>query len=236
MGLPHLPTNLCAAIEDAPVDAITVGILALQGGYHEHKVMLSKLGCAVREIRQRQDLEQRIDALVIPGGESTTMGHLARRLELLEPLREFVASGRAVMGTCAGLIFLADEVIGQKQGGQELVGGMDITVQRNFFGSQVDSFESSLKVSFVPERLVPSVFIRAPAIKRTGPAVEVLARVRLDPTAGSEAGEEVPVAVQQGNLLGLAFHPELTTDDCWHAHFVRCAQQRAGSKKRKLQP
>ena len=101
--------------------------------------MLSKLGAKVSEVRQVHDLEAKLDGLVVPGGESTTMGHLAERLGLLEPLRTFVASGRPVMGTCAGLIFLANEVLGQKEGGQELVGGLDVSVQRIFFGSQVAS-------------------------------------------------------------------------------------------------
>ena len=103
-------------------------MLALQGGFHEHMVMLSKLGAKVSEVRQVHDLEAKLDGLVVPGGESTTMGHLAERLGLLEPLRTFVASGRPVMGTCAGLIFLANEVLGQKEGGQELVGGLDVSV------------------------------------------------------------------------------------------------------------
>ena len=130
-------TNLCAEVVDVTGDAPTIGVLALQGGYHEHKVMLSKLGAKVFEVRQVKDMEGDIDGLVVPGGESTTMGHLAERLGLLKPLRAFVASGRPVMGTCAGLIFLANDVIGQKEGGQELVGGLDVAVQRNFFGSQV---------------------------------------------------------------------------------------------------
>ena len=117
-------------------DAPRIGVLALQGGFHEHMVMLSKLGANVSEVRQVHDLEAELDGLVVPGGESTTMGHLAERLGLLEPLRDFVASGRPVMGTCAGLIFLAKDVLGQKESGQELVGGMDVSVQRNFFGSQ----------------------------------------------------------------------------------------------------
>ena len=135
-ALGALPVNLCVSIQDAPASAPLVGVLALQGGFHEHMVMLSKLGAKVTEVRQVQDLDAKLDGLVVPGGESTTMGHLAERLGLLEPLRAFVASGRPVMGTCAGLIFLANEVLGQKEGGQELVGGLDVSVQRNFFGSQ----------------------------------------------------------------------------------------------------
>ena len=133
-------TNLAEVVAPpSGSDAPTIGVLSLQGGFHEHMVMLSKLGANVFEVRQAKDLEAARDGLVVPGGESTTMGHLAERLGLVKPLRAYVASGRPVMGTCAGLIFLADEVLGQKQGGQELVGGLDISVQRNFFGSQVST-------------------------------------------------------------------------------------------------
>lgn len=148
-----------------------------------------------------------IDGLVIPGGESTTMGHLAERLGLLEPLRAFVAGGGPVMGTCAGLIFLANTVDGQKKGGQRLVGGMDLTVCRNFFGSQIDSFETQLETTLAPGRKVPAVFIRAPAILATGPNVQVLASVRLDTDKDSAVPKTAPVAVQDGNLLGICFHP-----------------------------
>jgi 5'-phosphate synthase pdxT subunit len=133
-------TNLAETVTTVTSsDAPAIGVLALQGGFHEHMVMLSKLGAKVTEVRQVHDLDAKLDGLVVPGGESTTMGHLAERLGLLEPLRAFVASGKPVMGTCAGLIFLANEVLGQKEGGQELVGGLDVSVQRNFFGSQVAS-------------------------------------------------------------------------------------------------
>mmetsp|Transcript_748 Transcript_748/g.1274 ORF Transcript_748/g.1274 Transcript_748/m.1274 type:complete len:250 (-) Transcript_748:388-1137(-) len=235
-----LPTNLCSPVADVAADGFTIGVLALQGGYHEHKVMLSHLGCRVQEIRKQQDMDSQLDGLVIPGGESTTMGHLAHRLGLIEPLRKFVASGRPVMGTCAGLIFLADQVDGQKAGGQELVGGLDVTVQRNFYGSQVESFETTLAPCFESDRQVPAVFIRAPAITRTGPGVKLLAHTELtaaDERLGKAADDNeqpavkrhrsdkdnrrVPVAVRQCNLLGMAFHPELTKDNCWHAYFVR---------------
>lgn len=135
------------------------------------------------------------------------MGHLAERLGLLEPLRAFVADGGPVMGTCAGLIFLANTVDGQKKGGQRLVGGMDLTVRRNFFGSQVDSFQTELDTEIAPGRKVPAVFIRAPAILATGPRVQVLASVPLDPEQDGAAPKTAPVAVQDGNLLGICFHP-----------------------------
>ena len=202
-----LPVNLCDAVSDAPAHAPLVGVLALQGGFHEHKVMLSLLGVQVCEVRQPTDLCQPLDGLVIPGGESTTMAHLAERLGLLEPLRAFVAGGRPVMGTCAGLIFLANDVAGQKLGGQQLVGGLDVTVHRNFFGSQVDSFTTALHATFAPSRAIETVFIRAPAVTRVGREVQVLSKL---PDCGVGLGAEaagMAVAVRQANLLGIAFHP-----------------------------
>ncbi len=225
-----LPTNLCDEVVRAGDDAPRIGVLALQGGYHEHKVMLSRLGASVHEVRQLADLtaEPGFDGLVVPGGESTTLGHLARRLGLLEPLRAFVASGRPVMGTCAGLIFLAGDVVGQKEGGQDFVGGLDVAVRRNFFGKgQVDSFETRLTPSFAPERAVDALFIRAPAITRVGDGVEVLASLDYASVGLSKEPADHPVAVQQGALVGLTFHPELTREDCWHAHFMRLVRERS---------
>ncbi len=248
-----LPTNLCQAAGGGnnPEGGPTIGVLALQGGYHEHEVMLSRAGARCVEVRQARDLtETALDGLVIPGGESTTMGHLANRLGLLDPLRRLIKAGMPVMGTCAGLIFLADEVrsispepgsiipirthyaqvVGQKEGGQANLGGMDVTVARNFFGAQIDSFETELKVSLAPDdpkaqRVVSAIFIRAPAVIRSGPAVRVLASLD-GPSIGRD--EPAPVAVQQGSLIGLSFHPELTTDLCWHAHFVElCREKKA---------
>ena len=201
-------TNLLAEVPTAgSLDGPTIGVLALQGGFHEHHVMLSKLGAQVREVRQTKDLDEQLDGLVVPGGESTTMAHLAERLGLLQPLRAFVASGRPVMGTCAGLIFLADEVLGQKEGGQELVGGLDISVRRNYFGSQTDSFETELNATFAPGRAINTLFIRAPVVVRTGPAVQVLSVLDLKSVGLVAETPTLPVAVQQNNLLALAFHP-----------------------------
>lgn len=218
----RLPTNLCTGVALAKADALTIGVLALQGGFHEHKVMLSKLGARVHEVRQAVDLETHLDGLVIPGGESTTMANLARHLGLLEPLRAFVASGRPVMGTCAGLIFLADCVDGKKTGGQEHVGGLDVTVRRNYFGSQVDSFKTSLRASFssVNENEVEAVFIRAPCITRLGDGVKVISSLETSSVGLTAETSALPVAVQQGKILGIAFHPELTTDTRWHSYFI----------------
>mmetsp|Transcript_839 Transcript_839/g.1592 ORF Transcript_839/g.1592 Transcript_839/m.1592 type:complete len:191 (+) Transcript_839:260-832(+) len=164
------------------------------------------------------------------------MGHLAERLGLLDPLRMFIASGAPVMGTCAGLIFLANQVEGQKKGGQVLTGGMDLTVCRNFFGSQVDSFETNLETPLAPGRQVPAVFIRAPAILRTGANVKILANVALESTKDDAVPKIAPVAVQDGNLLGICFHPELSNDDCWHSHFLSLVKEHIASrnKKRKM--
>lgn len=201
-------TNLLAEVPTVgSLDGPVIGVLALQGGFHEHHVMLSKLGAQVREVRQTKDLDEQLDGLVVPGGESTTMAHLAERLGLLKPLRAFVTSGRPVMGTCAGLIFLADEVLGQKEGGQELVGGLDISVRRNYFGSQTDSFETELNATFAPGRAINTLFIRAPVVVRTGPAVQVLSELDLKSVGLTADTPTLPVAVQQNNLLALAFHP-----------------------------
>jgi len=148
-----------------------------------------------------------LDAIVLPGGESTTMGTLLALFDLLEPLRALLAGGLPTFGTCAGMILLASEVLDGRPG-QQLLGGLDITVRRNAFGSQVDSFEQDLTVDGVGD--VHGVFIRAPWVERAGPDVEVLARV----------GEH-PVAVRQGHLLATSFHPELSGDAGMHEFFVR---------------
>ena len=183
-----------------------VGVLALQGDVREHVSALRAAGAEPVEVRRVVDLEG-LDGIVLPGGESTTMGKLLRIFDLLEPLRALVAGGLPTYGTCAGMILLATEVVDGRHD-QELLGGLDITVRRNAFGSQVHSFEGPLDVAGVGT--VHGVFIRAPWVERAGPAVEVLARV----------GEH-PVAVRQGHLLATSFHPELTGDERLHAFFVR---------------
>ena len=181
-----------------------IGILALQGAFLEHEQMLRSLGVETIKVRLPEHLDG-LDGLIMPGGESTTIGKLATEFGLLAPLREFAAV-RATWGTCAGLIFLAREV-GRAQ---PLLGLMDVTVQRNAFGRQVDSFETDLSVPLLGERPFPAVFIRAPSIKRAGPDVEVLARL----------GNGCIVAARQGHLLATAFHPELTGDDRFHRLFL----------------
>ncbi|KAM0843395.1 hypothetical protein ACQ4PT_057722 [Festuca glaucescens] len=214
-----------------------VGVLALQGSYNEHISALRRIGVKGVEVRKPEQL-QSLDSLIIPGGESTTMAKLANYHNLFPALREFVGAGKPVWGTCAGLIFLANKAIGQKSGGQELIGGLDCTVHRNFFGSQVRSFETELSVPMLAEKEGGSptcrgVFIRAPAILAVGSDVEILADCpvpagtpSITKTPGEGVEEEVYskdrviVAVRQGNILATAFHPELTSDSRWHRLFL----------------
>ncbi|KAH9623721.1 hypothetical protein KSS87_006303 [Heliosperma pusillum] len=211
---------------------MTIGVLAFQGSFNEHIAALRRIGVKGVEIRKPEQLEN-VDALIIPGGESTTMAKLAEFHNMFPPLREFVKTGKPVWGTCAGLIFLANKAFGQKTGGQELVGGLDCTVHRNFFGSQIQSFEAEIPVPLLADKeggpgSFRCVFIRAPAILEVGPEVEVLAEVPVPSNSvfntnlaayNQEANlapiDKVVVAVKQGNLLGTAFHPELTADSRW---------------------
>ncbi|KAI4334416.1 hypothetical protein L6164_019113 [Bauhinia variegata] len=217
-----------------------VGVLALQGSFNEHIAALKRLGVKGVEIRKPEQL-QNVASLIIPGGESTTMAKLAEHYNLLPALREFVKMGRPVWGTCAGLIFLANKVTGQKTGGQELIGGLDCTVHRNFFGSQIQSFEAELSVPELASKeggpeTFRGVFIRAPAILEAGPEVQVLADYPVpsnqllgsdssveDQKVSVETESKVIVAVRQGNMLATAFHPELTTDSRWHSYFLKMA-------------
>ncbi|XAR59763.1 Pyridoxal 5'-phosphate synthase (glutamine hydrolyzing) [Bertholletia excelsa] len=161
--------------------AMAVGVLALQGSFNEHIAVLRRLGVKSLEIRKPEQL-QGVTSLIIPGGESTTMAKLAELHNLFPALREFVQMGKPVWGTCAGLIFLANKAIGQKTGGQKLVGGLDCTVHRNFFGSQIQSFEAELSVPDIAAKeggppTFRGVFIRAPAVLEVGPEVEILAEI-----------------------------------------------------------
>jgi 5'-phosphate synthase pdxT subunit len=176
---------------------VRVGVLALQGDFREHAAALSRLGAEPVLVRVPGDLEG-LSALVLPGGESTTIGTLAERYGLLEPLRRALAAGLPALGTCAGMIFLAG---GTARGlPQPQLGVLDVVVDRNAFGRQVDSFEADLEVESL-EGTVHGVFIRAPRVHRAGPGVEVLAAL-----------DGHPVMVRQGHMLATAFHPELTGD------------------------
>ena len=198
---------------------IRLGVLALQGAFHEHIDMLERLGVDAAEVRLAEQLDE-LDGLIIPGGESTSMGLVAERWGLVRPLRDWVQSGRPTWGTCAGMILLAEHATGQKLGGQALIGGLDVTVNRNYFGRQVDSFEVELDVPALGDAPFHAVFIRAPAITAVPPDVETLATV----AALDDDGEAVVAAVRKGAILATAFHPELTNDLRWHRYFVQMVQ------------
>ncbi|KRE98074.1 glutamine amidotransferase [Nocardioides sp. Soil777] len=189
----------------------TIGVLALQGDVREHLRALASCGVDAIAVRRPAELAA-VDGLVLPGGESTTMVKLARIFDLLEPLRERVKDGLPAFGTCAGMILLADRVEDGAPG-QETVGGLDITVRRNAFGRQVDSFEEDLHVEGLDDP-VHAVFIRAPWVEEVGPGVETLARVAAGPAAGRIVG------VRQGHLMATSFHPEVGGDTRIHQMFV----------------
>lgn len=188
---------------------VRVGVLALQGDTREHLAALGEAGAEASTVRRLTELEA-VDALVIPGGESTAISHLLREFELLEPLRARLADGMPAYGSCAGMILLATEILDAGADGRqaEPLRGIDMTVRRNAFGRQVDSFEENVEFEGLDTE-VHAVFIRAPWVERVGPDVEVLAR------AGGH-----PVAVRQGRMLATAFHPEVTGDRRVHKLFV----------------
>ena len=196
--------------------APTVGVFALQGDVREHLRVLTGLGVHAIGVRRPSELAA-CDALVLPGGESTTMAKLARTFGLLEPLRERIRAGMPTFGTCAGMILLADRIEGGTSD-QETLGGLDITVRRNAFGRQVDSFEEDLDFAGVEEK-VHAVFIRAPWVEQVGPEVDVLARVGSGPAVGRI------VAVRQGPLMATSFHPEVGGGDGIHRLFVDLISQ-----------
>jgi 5'-phosphate synthase pdxT subunit len=193
-------------------DTPTIGVLALQGDVREHVLALAKCDAEALPVRRPEDLDK-VDALVIPGGESTTMTKLAGEFGLLEPISKRIADGMPVYGSCAGMIMLAAEVLDGRPD-QRGFAGIDMTVRRNAFGRQVDSFEAAVEITGVPGPRFHAVFIRAPWVERVTDEVEVLGRV----TEGAAAGRIV--AVRQGNLLATAFHPELTGDLRVHRYFV----------------
>ncbi|WP_432951084.1 pyridoxal 5'-phosphate synthase glutaminase subunit PdxT [Kribbella sp. CA-253562] len=184
--------------------------------------MLGQVGVEAVPVRRPAELDA-VDALVLPGGESTTMDKLARSFELFEPLQKRIADGMPVFGTCAGMIMLADEITGGIEG-QETLGGLDVTVRRNAFGRQVDSFEADLEFAAF-DTPYHAVFIRAPWVERVGPEVEVLSTVRSGPgtgwdSVGPEAEHSRIVAVRHDRLLATSFHPEMTGDARLHGYFA----------------
>ena len=200
-------------------DAVTIGVLALQGDVREHLGALAESDVLARPVRRPEELDE-VDALVIPGGESTTMSNLAITFGLLEPIRKRIAGGMPVYGSCAGMIMLATTVLDGRPD-QESFAGIDMTVRRNAFGRQVDSFEAAVAIDDIPGDDFHAVFIRAPWVEEVGAEVTVLGRVTSGPAAGRI------VAVRQGNLLATAFHPELTGDLRVHRYFVELVRQAA---------
>ena len=184
-----------------------IGVLALQGDVREHLIVLGGLGVTARPVRRPSELAE-IDGIVLPGGESTTICRLLDVFELREPLQQRLAGGLPAFGSCAGMIVLASEILDGRPD-QRPLAALDITVRRNAFGRQVDSFETDLAVQGLPGEPVHAVFIRAPWVERAGPDVAVLAAV----------GEH-PVAVRQGTVMATSFHPEVSGDDRLHALFL----------------
>jgi len=188
-----------------------IGVLALQGDFHEHEQALRKIGVTAVEVRLPQDLEG-LDGLIIPGGESTSIGKLATTFNLIDPLKRF-ANANPVWGTCGGLVFMAKEVGFD----QPILGVLDMVVERNAFGRQVDSFEEDLHIKGIDGGPFHGVFIRAPEVKEVGPSIEILCRV--------EDGRIV--AVRNGHLLATSFHPELTDDLRLHRYFIEMVAEKA---------
>ncbi|MFI5274224.1 MAG: pyridoxal 5'-phosphate synthase glutaminase subunit PdxT [Ktedonobacterales bacterium] len=188
-----------------------VGVLALQGDFREHIAALESVGAAAFPVRLPSQLED-VDGLVIPGGESTVMGKLMVEYGLLQPVRERIAAGTPVWGTCAGLILLSNAT-DNALAGQPLLATLDVRTRRNAFGPQRASFEADVRVPALGERPYHAVFIRAPAVERAGPEVEVLGRL--------EDEQQTIVAVRQGSVMGTAFHPEVTSDSRFHDYFLR---------------
>ncbi|TFD33451.1 pyridoxal 5'-phosphate synthase glutaminase subunit PdxT [Cryobacterium cryoconiti] len=188
---------------------MSVGVLALQGDFREHAAVLRNLGAEVELIRRPEELA-RISGLVIPGGESSVMDKLARAFGLADPLAKAVRAGLPVYGTCAGLIMLADSVIDGIRG-QQTIGGLDIAVRRNAFGSQTLSFETDLDVPVLGASPVHAVFIRAPVVETVGPRARALATLP----------DGRCVAVEQDNLLGTSFHPEISGEYRFHEYFLQ---------------
>lgn len=207
-------TPVSAPVADARASQSrpTIGVLALQGDVREHLAALDSCGATAVLVRRASELDA-VDGLILPGGESTAISKLLEVFELLEPLRARLRTGLPAFGSCAGMILLASEVLDTRPDAQHL-SGIDMTVRRNAFGRQVDSFETDLDFTGLDDGPVRAVFIRAPWVERVGEGVQVLATVPEGPGAGRV------VAVRQGNVLATAFHPEVTGDLRVHRMFV----------------
>lgn len=245
---------------------LLIGVLGIQGAVSEHISMVTQLGHVGKVVKYPKDFDD-LDGLILPGGESTTMAIVCEECGLFPALRKWVHNKRPTYGTCAGMILLSDHAIKTADGGQSLVGGLDVHVCRNFFGSQIYSTTVEVKPSSPAalegaedKQTFPAVFIRAPAILKVGPQVEVLATMSAHPhrnarrdviqLIGQDPEEEqdggirrcdnssekfdVIIAVRQGHILATAFHPELTKDLRWHAAFIKICQQLAGASGSKV--
>lgn len=199
--------------------SVRIGVLAFQGDVREHIAMLESLGVTAVKVRRPQELAT-VDGLIIPGGESSVMDKLTRLFGMAEPLKAAISSGLPVFGTCAGLIMLSDTVL-DAMDDQQSLGGLDVVVRRNAFGTQIDSFEVDVKMPLIDEEPIPATFIRAPIVESVGEGVVVLARVP----------DGRIVAVQQDNLLGISFHPEVNGDSRIHRYFVGLVAQAVQQKK-----
>lgn len=211
-----------------------IGVLALQGAFEEHQVVLEGLGARTTQVKQPHELEG-LDGLVLPGGESTAMALAGEQWGIFPAVKEAVEGGLPVLGTCAGMVLLADRVDGQMNGGQALVGGLNIDVCRNYFGSQVDSFELDLVAELESSKTFPAVFIRAPAATEVGDDVQVLASVTAKRASKNakiwnegdqqEEAKNVAVAVRKNHIIATAFHPELSDDTSWHRMLLHLARK-----------
>ena len=193
-----------------------IGVLAIQGDFIEHINILQTLGVECREIRLPEQLSD-VDGLIIPGGESTTLSRLLTRYNLRQPIKQLATDGKPLWGTCAGMIMMASEITENDPVPLEI---MDIDVQRNAFGRQIDSFEQELEITGFDETPYHAIFIRAPVIKRVGSGVSIMASLQ----------DGRPVAVQQANLMATSFHPELTKDARFHTHFLNLNSNRTVNK------
>ena len=193
-----------------------IGVLAIQGDFIEHINILQTLGVECREIRLPEQLPD-VDGLIIPGGESTTLSRLLTRYDLRQPIKKLATDGKPLWGTCAGMIMMASEITENDPVPLEI---MDIGVQRNAFGRQIDSFEQELEITGFDETPYHAIFIRAPVIKRVGSGVSIMASLQ----------DGRPVAVQQANLMATSFHPELTKDSRFHTHFLNLNSNRTVNK------
>lgn len=195
---------------------IVIGILALQGAFIEHKNILDKLKIKNILIKKADEI-QLCDGIILPGGESTSIGIIEENI--FDEIREHIKKQKAIWGICAGMILLSNNIIGQKIGGQKSIGGLDVVIERNFFGSQLNSFIKKIEypVLFKKDGYFDAVFIRGPIIQKINENVEIL----------SKLDNNIIIAVQQNNILGTSFHPELSNDYSWHEYFIQLVKNKS---------